>query len=256
MKINLKNKKILIVGASKNLGKELAIKFSNLGCKVSLLSRNKQRLIKLHKSIGGYKNGHEYHAIDLLKEEKLHLYLEKIFNKKKSFDIIVHTLGGALGINNPLAEVNDWYKVLRFNVGISIQINNFFIPKMLKKKWGRIIHISSITGEIGEDIGGPIPYSASKAYLNNYVKSIGKFYAKKNIIISAVMPGALSSKGKYWEKVKKTNPKILKKFLENKQSIGRLGKVSEVSPFIVLLASEYSSFASGAIFPIHGGWNY
>ena len=252
MKINLKNKKVLIVGSSKNLGKDLAIKFSNLNCKVTLLSRNKKELTKLHNLIGGYKKGHEFYPIDLMKNKDLN----SEFGKNKAFDIIIHTIGGALGVNNPLAQINDWNEVWRFNVGVSIQINNLFIPKMLKKKWGRIIHVSSITGEIGEDLGGPIAYSASKAYLNNYVKSMGKFYAKDNIIISAVMPGALKSKGKYWEKVEKKNPKLLKKFLENKQSIGRLGKASEISPFIILLASEHSSFASGSIFPIHGGWNY
>jgi 3-oxoacyl-[acyl-carrier protein] reductase len=256
MKLNLKNKKVLIVGASKNLGKELAIKFQEQNCKITLLSRDKKELIKLHKYIGGFKNGHEFYPIDLMKSEGTSATEVKKVLKNKSYDIIIHTVGGALGVNKPLATIQDWYKVWKFNIGISIEINNIFIPKMLKKKWGRIVHISSMTGEVGEDEGGPIPYSASKAYLNNYVKSLGKVYAKNNIVISAVMPGALKSKGKYWEMIENKNPKLLKNFLKNKQSIGRLGMVEEISPFVILLASEQASFAAGSIFPVHGGWNY
>ena len=68
------------------------------------------------------------------------------------------------------------------------------------------------------------------------------------------MPGAVLSKGKYWDRIKKSNPKLLKNFLNEHQSIGRLGTPREISPFAVFLASEQASFACGSIFPIDGGW--
>ena len=256
MKINIKNKKVLIIGASKNLGKELVYQFNELGCKIIMIARNENKLKNIYKKIGGKKNGHEYFALDLLEDKKLDDFITNLNKKKIYVDIIIHNIGGALGIKNNLSNINDWTKVWKFNMGISIQLNNHFIPNMIKKKWGRIIHISSITGAIGEDINGPIPYSASKAFLNNYVKSMGKFYANKNIVISGIMPGAIKSEGKFWALQEKNNPKLLNDLFKKKQSIGRLGLIKEIAPFVILLASNHSSFASGTIIPIHGGWNY
>lgn len=256
MKINIKNKKVLIVGASKNLGEDLAYQFNELGCKIIMISRNESNLKKIYKKIDGKKNGHDYFALDLLDGTQFKNFLNSLNKKKITVDIIIHNIGGAMGVKDNLSNISDWIKVWKFNMGVSIQLNNYFIPNMVKKKWGRIIHVSSITGAIGEDINGPIPYSASKAFLNNYIKSMGKFYANQNVVISGIMPGALKSKGKFWAYQEKNNPKILNELFHKRQSIGRLGLVKEISPFVILLASNHSTFASGTIIPVHGGWNY
>ena len=125
---------------------------------------------------------------------------------------------------------------------------------MKKNNWGRIVHVSSITSLNGDLETGSVPYSASKAFLNSYIKSMGRKFAKYNIIISGIMPGAILSKGKYWDKIKKKQPKKLKIFLSNHQSIGRLGLPNEISPFIIFLSSTKSSFACGSIIPVDGGW--
>ena len=216
MKLDFKNKNVLIIGSSKNLGKELVYQFNDFGCNISMVSRNENHLKKIYKKISEKNKKHNYFALDLLKDNNVDILLKELNKKKLSIDIIIHNIGGALGINNNLSNLEQWINVWKFNVGISIQINNHYIPKMIKKKWGRIVHISSITGAIGEDIGGPIPYSASKSFLNNYIKSMGRMYASKNIIISGIMPGAIKSSGKYWAIQEKNNPKILKNFYEKK----------------------------------------
>lgn len=254
MNLDLNDKIVLVCGASMNIGEKIAREFASENAKVVMIARNRKRLNKIFVDIGGEQAGHSYYAVDLKKKNKLRETINKVKKKYKRVDIVVHNIGGSLGVVDSLASKDEYNKVWDYNVGISIEINNMIIPLMLKKKSGRIIHISSIVALNGDLETGSIPYSASKAYLNNYIKSMGRKYAKNKIIICGVMPGAIHSKGKYWDRVKKTKPTQLKTFLKHHQLIGRLGNPEEISSFVIFLSSSKSSFACGSIIPVDGGW--
>ena len=257
MKLGIANKRVLITGGSKGIGASIAKQFLEEGAYISLISRNNDNLQKIFKSCGIEKDSnHDFYAVDLREKDASANITRTILAKHKFVDIVVHNVGGALGVKDPLAKVDQWIEVLNFNLGIPIEINNILIPKMLKKNWGRIVHISSISGSIGEpdlSFGGAIPYAVSKAALNSYIKGLAKVYAEKNIIISGVMPGAIKSKGKFWDKSSKSNPRMVNKFLKENYPIKRFGSAEEIAPFVALLASEHASFASGSIIPISGG---
>ena len=255
MNLGLKNKIIIVCGASINIGESIVRDFALEGSKVIMLSRNNQKLKKLFDDIGGSKKGHSYYAVDLNESNKIKIIIKKILKKYKKVDVVVHNIGGSLGINDPLSSIDQWMAVWKLNVGIAIEINNLVIPHMKKNNWGRIVHISSITALQGDLDSGSIPYSSAKSFLNSYIKSMGKKFAKNNIVLTGIMPGAILSKGKYWDKIKKNSPSQLKKFLTSHQSIERLGMPSEISSFVVFLASEKSSFACGSIVPVDGGWH-
>ena len=121
---------------------------------------------------------------------------------------------------------------------------------MAKKKWGRVVHISSISAIDGD---AKVPYAASKAYLNAYLKGLSKIHIKNNIVFSGVMPGPLLTPGKFWSKQLKKNPSKVKKFIENHYSIKRFGNAKEISPFILLLCSKHASYAAGSLINIDGG---
>ena len=169
----------------------------------------------------------------------------------------MHNVGGGLGQKGPLDKVEDWNAVWQFNVGIAIEINSVLIPEMKKHGWGRVVHISSITAELGDpsmkSLGGSLAYAAAKAYLNAYIKGLGREMAKDNIVVSGVMPGVVLSKGKHWDKLKNEKPELVDEFLNHYYPIGRFGSAEEISPFVVLLASQQASFAAGSIIPISGG---
>ena len=156
-----------------------------------------------------------------------------------------------------MAKVNDWLKVWEFNVGIAIQMNAQLIPPMKVNKWGRIVHISSMNAVTGgtmvDPYGGSPAYNCAKAYLNMYVKNIGRELAKDNIIATAVMPGTIFSKGKHYDKLQKKNPQLVKEFLYHHHAIGRFGKAEEIAPFVLLLCSTHASFAAGSLMSIDGG---
>ena len=145
-----------------------------------------------------------------------------------------------------------------FNVGIAIEMNNILIPKMKEKKWGRIIHVSSlnaVTGGTMSDGEAPAPtYTCAKAFLNMYTKVLGREIARFGVIFSAIMPGVILSKGKHWDRLLKKEPKLIKNYLKNHLAIRRFGDAKEIAPFVLLLASKHASFAATSIINIDGGY--
>lgn len=258
MDLGLKNKKALIVGASKNIGAATARSLVDEGCKVFLVARDEVRLNELCATLGGEKAGHAYRAADLRTEAAPAKAAEQalVWAGAEGVDIVIHCTGGALGRKEILAPLNDWQDVWLFNAGIAIEMNRLLIPPMQRKKWGRVVHVSSIVGELGEPpgiFGGALPYEAAKAYLNAYVKGLGRSLAGDNVVVSAVMPGAVLSEGKFWDKMLKQDPAGVKKYIDDVYPAGRLGKPEEIASFITLLASERAAFAAGALIPISGG---
>lgn len=256
MDLGIKNKRVLITGASQGIGYAIAKEFATEGCRISLIARRKEKLQKILEELGGETVGHSYYAIDLMQPNAPASAIQEL-TKREPFDIVVHNLGGTLNVKDPLAPMAEWQKVWQFNVGIAIEINDLLIPKMQEKKWGRIIHISSISGE---SLRGSAPYGAAKAYLNAYTKCLGRAVAPHNIIISALLPGAIYAEGGHWDENAPHNTldkeaffKKRSDFLRHHQAIGRLGYAEEIAPFAVFMASDQVTFASGSIIPIDGG---
>jgi 3-oxoacyl-[acyl-carrier protein] reductase len=200
--------------------------------------------------MGGEELGHSFFAIDLMADGAPTKAVKLLTEQNGPFDIVIHSVGGTLDIKDPLAAMEKWYQVWRFNAGIAIEINSLVIPPMQKQKWGRIIHVSSISAE---SVRGATPYAAAKAYVNAYVKGLGRTLAQDGIVISALMPGAFIAPGGDWEKKIKNNPNILNDFLRHHQAVGRLGTPEEIAPFAVFMASKQVTFAQGALIPIDGG---
>lgn len=257
MDLGIKGKRVLITGGSRGIGAAIAKDFAQEGCKVSIVSRHEESLKQKIEEIGGKAKGHEYIVSNLRDKGEPDRVAEALIAKHKKVDIVVHNVGGALGVKDPLGKVEDWNAVWQFNVGIAIEMNAVLIPSMKKQGWGRVVHVSSISGESGdpsmESLRGALPYAAAKAYLNAYVKGLGREMAKDNVVVTAVMPGVILSKGKYWEKLKNENPELVVEFLKQHYPIGRFAMAEEISPFVLLLASDKASFAAGSIIPVSGG---
>lgn len=140
-------------------------------------------------------------------------------------------------------------KILRLNFGIGVELTNIFSKYMIKNNYGRICFVSSISGL--ENHGTPA-YCSAKAAINAYVRSIGRFLIKDNIVVTNVLPGAFITNGGYWEKVKKKKKKHYTNFIK-RLSIRRLGTVNEISKIIIFMTSEATSFSAGSSFLVDGG---
>ena len=123
---------------------------------------------------------------------------------------------------------------------------------MKKNGWGRIVNITSCAGL--ENMG-PVTYGVSKSALTAYTRTMGRILATeaKNVVMSAVFPGVVKTKGGHWDKILKTNPKRAIKYLKERMPLGRFGRPSEISPIVVFHCSELASFSHGAIVPVDAG---
>lgn len=250
MDFGISSKRVLVTGASQGLGAAIARDFATEGCRVAVVARRADRLAALVDEIGGESQGHAFYAVDLMSDGAPTEAVTELAKRGGAFDIVVHNVGGTLQVKDALSSVEEWGRVWRFNVGIAIEMNGVAIPVMQQRQWGRVIHISSISAE---SVRGSAPYAAAKAYLNAYVKGLGRAVAATGVVVSALMPGALIAEGGHWDSIRKTNPAMMEDFLRHHHAIGRLGTPEEVSPFVVFMASKQVTFATAAVIPVDGG---
>lgn len=250
MDLNIKGKKALVTGASRGIGKSIAASLSKEGVKVAIVSRDASSIRSTLSEIGGKKKGHVGLSIDLMDEdgpEKLCSELTRHFGLP---DIVVHNLGGPLDITDALCPIEDWRKVWRFNLEISIELNRLLVPGMKKAGWGRVIHVSSVSAL--ENLGS-IPYCSAKAALTAYAKSLGRVLAADGIVVTAVLPGAVFTEGGHWDMRSKEQPERVAKYLDDHVPMRQFARPDEISNFILFLCSAHVSQCTGAVYAVDGG---
>ena len=250
MDLGIAGKRVLVTAGSQGLGRVAALDFAKEGCRVAVVSRNRDRLESLLEEMGGTSRGHAVLAMDLMQSGEPERAFRDLTAQGGPFEIVIHNIGGTLSQKDPLSSSDQWARVWRFNVGIAIELNNLAIPPMVEGGWGRIVHVSSISAESAR---GSTPYAASKAYLNTYVRGVGRSFAPKGLVISAVMPGAFEAEGGHWGNIRRDNPAMIDDFLRHHHAIGRLGTPEEISPFLLFMASRHVTFATAAVIAVDGG---
>ena len=239
--MNLKNKKILITGASGGIGKCLVEKFNNLGSKIIATGTNEEKLSNLKKDFPNI----NIEKFRLNEHEKIESFIEKIDKTFNGLEILVNNAGITLdNLSIRLSEEN-WNKVVDVNLTSTFLMCKFAIKKMLKQKKGKIINITSIVGHTGNI--GQANYAASKAGIVAFSKSLALEYARKNININCVSPGFIKT-----DMTDKINEEF-KKNLINKIPSGNLGTGQDVSNCVAFLASDMANYINGETIHVNGG---
>ena len=239
---DLKNKNIIVTGASGGIGNSIVKKLYEVGANVLASGTRIEKLEELKKN---YKNI-KILNFDIAQSEKIEGFI----------DAATDTLGGSLDclINNAgitqdnLAirmSIEEWKKVIDINLTSTFLMSKFAIKKMLKNKSGKIINITSVVGHTGNV--GQANYTASKAGIVAMSKSLAIEYAKKNININCISPGFIKTA---------MTDKIDDKFKEaiiSKIPSARLGEPDDVANAVLFLASNQSNFINGETLHVNGG---
>ena len=176
--MNLKNKKIIITGATGGIGYSLVKKFDDLECSILATGTNEEKLNKLKKEFKNIK----IISFKLDDHNNIENFINTCFTKLNGLDVLVNNAGiTADNISIRLTEEN-WKKVIDINLTATFLMCKAAIKKMLKQKSGKIINITSIVGHTGNL--GQANYAASKAGIVGFSKSLAIEYAKKNININ------------------------------------------------------------------------
>lgn len=249
MNLGIRDKNVLIVGASKGIGKSIALGFAQEGARVTTIARSEELLVELDtemKKIVAI--DHTYYVSDIMESDANQL-ARSLIEDRGVFDIVVHNVGGSLVSRNALGTLEEWQHAWKFNAGLAIDMNNVLIQPMINKGWGRVIHISSISAVMLR--GNPL-YASAKAFLNAYVTTVGRTIAPSGVVMSAVMPGAVAFQGSYWDKYTVTDPARCEDFLSHHQAANRFGTTKEIADVVLFMASEQASFMQSALIPVDG----
>jgi NAD(P)-dependent dehydrogenase (short-subunit alcohol dehydrogenase family) len=250
MQLGMEDKRALVTGASRGLGRAIALTLAREGAKVAVISRTASELSVLLEEMGGESKGHQSVAADLMAEGEPVRALDEAVSKSGPLDIVVHNLGGTLSIKDLFCPVADWRRVWRLNFEIALEINRVVIPGMQSRKWGRVVHISSIAAVRGRS---SIPYAVVKAAVNAYTRDLGRAVAADGVVVTAVMPGPILAKNGHWDVQSRENPEYVKTYVKERIAVQRFGTPQEIGEFVVFLCSEHASFFAGAVIPIDGG---
>ena len=239
--MNLKNKKVIITGATGGIGNSLVEKFNNFGSKIVATGTNEEKLNSLKKI---YPNI-IVEKFKLNEHDKIENFIEIINEKLGGLDILINNAGITLDNLSIRLNEENWKKVLDINLTSSFLMCKYAIKKMLKKKYGKIINITSIVGHTGNL--GQANYAASKAGIVAFSKSLALEYAKKNININCVSPGFIKT-----DMTDKINEEFRKNLI-NKIPAGELGTGEDVSNCVAFLASDFAKYINGETIHVNGG---
>jgi len=239
--MNLKNKKILITGATGGIGYSLVKKFYELGSIVLATGTNEDKLDKLKKEFKNIKTK----SFKLDQHTEIEKFIDFCHLELGEIDVLINNAGITLdNLSIRLAD-DKWKKVIDVNLTSTFLMCKQTIKKMLKNKQGKIINITSVVAHTGNP--GQANYAASKAGIIAFSKSLAIEYARKKINVNCISPGFIKT-----EMTDKINEEF-KKILISKIPSGNLGKSEDVASCAAFLASEMSDYITGETIHVNGG---
>jgi len=237
----LKDKKILITGATGGIGHSLVKKFYELGSIVLATGTNEEKLNNLKNEFKNIKTK----SFKLDQHFEIEKFIDTCHSELSGIDVLINNAGITLdNLSIRLAEEN-WKKVIDINLTSTFLMCKQTIKKMLKNKQGKIINITSIVAHTGNI--GQANYAASKAGIIGFSKSLAIEYAKKNINVNCISPGFIKT-----DMTDKINEEF-KKMLISKIPNGSLGKGEDVANSAAFLASNMSDYITGETIHVNGG---
>lgn len=246
---NVKDKRILITGASKGLGNICAQALASQGASLVLMARSEVLLKKLRSACKD-PDKHLDIAVDLTDQEKLKNAIAKAIDFFGDIDVVLHVAGGGMGLREPLLTSSDFMKLFTLNVTVASEINRLIIPYMIKRNKGNLVHVGSIASI---EATGSVGYNSCKAALAAYVRTLGREMASSGIIVTGILPGGFYAPMNSWRRLEANKPDVVKKFVEENLPRKFLGQAEEIIPMIILLCSDSASMMSGCLVPIDAG---
>ena len=240
--INLKNKNVIVTGASGGIGNSIVKKLSEFEANILATGTKIEKLEALKSKINNIK----ILPFDISQSEKIEEFIEKAtIELGGKLDCIVNNAGLTQDNLAIRMSLDEWRKVVDVNLTSTFFLSKFAIKKMLKNKSGKIVNITSVVGHTGNL--GQANYTASKAGIVAMSKSLALEYAKKNININCISPGFIET-----AMTDKIDEKI-RGLMISKIPSARLGQPEDIANAVLFLASDQSNYINGETIHVNGG---
>ncbi len=242
MKIELPGKVALVTGGTRGIGLDICQAFAAAGAKVALCARDGAKAEETAKQLGGGARGY---ACDVSIPAQVEAFAKAVDKDFGQIDVLVNNAGFTKDTLLFLMTEADWDSVVDTNLKGTFLMTKYAARGMIKRRWGRVINITSVVGLNGNK--GQSNYSASKAGIIGFTKSIAKELASRNVLVNAVAPGYIET-----ELTKGISAEARQYFLDN-IPLGRLGQGSNIASAVLFLASDLASYITGQVLVVDGG---
>lgn len=245
LNVDLAGKVAVVTGAGRGIGKAIAISLASAGAHVVCISRSES-------SCGGAANeimqlgfSAEHYAVDVSKTDEVSAVCDKICNKHRAADILINCAG--ITRDTLMLRMSDeqWEDVIQTNLSSCFYFTKCLLPKMQKKRWGRIVNISSVVGIIGNI--GQANYCAAKAGVIGFTKSVARECASRGITANVIAPGFIKS-----DMTSVLDEKIIENVMSN-IPMKVFGEPSDVANVVEFLCSDGAKYITGQTISVDGG---
>jgi len=243
--IRLDGRVALITGASQGIGRACAIALAEAGAAVALAARNEEKLSETARQIRDSGGRAETFKLDVANEDNIKSAIKDVVAKLGKLDILVNNAGITRDQLSMRMKRADWDDVLATNLTGAFLCSQQAISTMLRQRWGRIINITSVFGQIGQ--GGQANYAASKAGVIGLTMALAREVASRNITVNAVAPGYIETA--MTEVLSTEQREAASKMIP----LGRAGSPQDVAAAVRFLASDEAAYITGHVLNVNGG---
>ena len=229
----MESKKVIVTGGNRGIGKGIVLSLLEHGYHVLATSRDTKKFDIFHPNL-------KLADLDVCDDESVSKFQDIVI--KYYPDILINNAGVTKDNLFLRMTEDDWNEVIDTNLNSVFRITKLVVKGMLKKKWGRIINISSISGSMGNP--GQTNYSASKAGVDAFTRSLAKELGSRNITVNSIAPGFIQTD---------MTESLINEDLVMKIPLKRVGNVDDVASMVNFLASEGSNYITGQTLVVDGG---
>jgi 3-oxoacyl-[acyl-carrier protein] reductase len=245
IQVDLSGQTALVTGASRGIGRAIALRLGASGAKVACVARNAEKLSEVVDSITAEGGTADVHPCDVTSSEAVSKLIESLAEKWGGLDIVVNNAGITKDTLIPRMTDEQWDDVIATNLRSVFLFTRAASQVMMRKRYGRIINISSVSGLMGN--AGQANYSASKAGIIGLTRTVAQELASRKVTVNAICPGFIASE------MTEAMGATLDEFVKTRIPAKRLGEADEVADAVLYLASASAAYVTGEIITIDGG---
>lgn len=245
IQVDLSGQVALVTGASRGIGKAIAIALGKSGATVACLARNEEKLKEVAATITAAGGKASVHSCDVTNSEAAQAAVDAVVAEHGRLDIVVNNAGITKDTLLPIMSDDDWDQVIAANLRSVFLFSRAAAKVMMRQRSGRIINMSSVSGLVGNP--GQSNYSASKAGIIGFTQTVARELAKRKITVNAICPGFIAT-----DMAEALGDAIIDE-VKKRIPAQRIGEADEIADAVLYLASDSASYITGQVLTVDGG---
>lgn len=245
MSVKLEKKIALVTGATRGIGKAIALELARQGAYVVGTATSEKGVASINDTFSSESLAGEAVLLDVTDAAQIEDLMSQLSDENKSPGILVNNAG--ITADNLLLRMDDeeWYRVIETNLNAVYRMSKACLKSMFRARWGRIINIGSVVGSSGNS--GQANYTAAKAGITGFSKSLAQEIGSRGITVNVVAPGFIDTD------MTSSLPNAVKEEMLKRIPLRKLGTVEDIAETVVFLASDSAKYITGETIHVNGG---